>query len=232
MWLTAFTAAGAAAYAASTLLPVRGLHDWIVRGTRFRTDAGAIALTFDDGPHPERTPAILDLLAGADAKATFFLVGERAAEHPEIVRRIAREGHEIGNHSWSHPWMPKLSAGRIETELLRCQEVIAGITQQAPRIVRPPYGSRDFRFYRIASRLGLTPALWSLDSLDWTGASAARVLKRSRRAKGGDIVLLHDGNPRAESTIPALRHWLAELPRDACLAPLRPRTAACNNGLG
>lgn len=230
MWFTAFTTAGVAAYAASTLLPVRGLHDWIVGGAVFHAPAGTIALTFDDGPDPERTPAVLDLLAGAGAKATFFLLGEKAARYPDIVRRIAEDGHEIGNHSWSHPWMPGLSGGAIEAQLMRCQEVLAGITGRAPRMVRPPYGSRDFRFYRIARRLGLTPALWSVDSRDWAGAREDIVLKRARRAKGGDILLFHDGNPRAVGAIPALERWLAEPPGDARLLALRPPGAASPDG--
>lgn len=226
MLLSALTATGAAGYAASTLLPFRGFHDWVVGGAVFRAPPDEIALTFDDGPHPEQTPAILDLLARTGAKATFFLLGERAARYPDIVRRIASEGHAIANHSWSHPWMPKLSGGRIEAELARCQEVLQEITGQPPRFVRPPYGSRDFRFYRIARRLQLTPVLWSHDSLDWAGAGTERVLRRLRRAGPGDIVLLHDGNPRAAAAIPALERWLADPPRGARLAPLRPQGAA------
>lgn len=221
MWFTALTAASVAAYAASTLMPVRGLHDWIVGGAVFRAPADAIALTFDDGPHPERTPKVLDLLAGAGMTATFFLVGQNAARHPDVVRRIAAAGHEIGNHSWSHPWMPRLSARRIESELVRCQEALAGITGQVPRVVRPPYGSRDFRFYRIARRLELTPVLWSVDTRDWAGTAEDIVLKRARRAKGGDILLFHDGNPRATGAIPALKRWLAEPPQNVRFAPLR-----------
>lgn len=232
MLLTALTAAGIAGYATSTLLPVRGLHDWMVGGAIFRAPPDEVALTFDDGPHPEQTPAILDLLARTGTKATFFLLGERAARHPDIVRRIAGEGHTIGNHSWSHPWMPKLSGRRIEAELVRCQDVLLEITRQSPRFVRPPYGSRDFRFYRIARRLELTPVLWSLDSLDWAGVETERVLRRLRRAGPGDIVLLHDGNPRAADAIPALERWLANPPRNARLAPLRPNGMAMSGNGG
>lgn len=222
MWITALTTVGGGFYAASTLLPFPGLHDWMAGGAVFHAPADEIALTFDDGPHPERTPALLDLLAEAGVKATFFLIGECAARYPDIVRRIAREGHAIGNHSWSHAWMPKLSGSGIEAELARCQEVISKITGQPPRFVRPPYGSRDFRFYRIARRLELTPVLWSRDSLDWAGAGAERVLGRLNRAEAGDIVLMHDGGPRATGAIPALTRWLADLPDGVRLASLRP----------
>jgi peptidoglycan/xylan/chitin deacetylase (PgdA/CDA1 family) len=208
----ALLAAGAASYVASTVLPIRGLHDWLVGGAVFRLASPGVAPTFDDGPDPERTPALLDVLARAGAKATFFLVGKCAAAHPDLVRRIAGEGHAIGNHTFTHAWLPGLSARRIEAELARCQDVLADVTGARPRLVRPPYGQRDFRFYRIARRLGLTPVLWSLDSRDWTGASSETILRRARRAGPGDVVLLHDGDPRARGTLAALTEWLATPP--------------------
>lgn len=226
MWFASLTAAGIVGYAASTVLPIRGVHDWIVRGAQFRAPPDSIALTFDDGPHPERTPKILDLLAQTDAKATFFLIGAQAARYPDIVRRIAHEGHAIGNHSWSHPWLPGLSSRRIEIELTRCQETLETITGQPPRLVRPPYGSRDFRFYRIADKVGLTSTLWSLDSLDWAGAGVDLILKRLGRATAGDILLLHDGSPRAAGTFGALTQWLRSPPRTGRLAALPESTLA------
>jgi peptidoglycan-N-acetylglucosamine deacetylase len=210
MLLTALATGSVAAYAASTLLPVRGIHDWFYRQTLFSSGSDGIALTFDDGPHPEQTPALLDLLATADAKATFFVVGERAAQHPDIVRRIAGEGHAIGNHSWSHRWLPGLGSKKIEEELQRCQQVLGDILGQTPGLVRPPYGSRDFRFYRAASRLRMTPVLWSTDTRDWAGAGERHIFDNLRRARQGAIVLMHDGNPRAGASLPALRRWLAQ----------------------
>ena len=210
MLLTALATGSVAAYAASTLLPVRGIHDWFYRQTLFSSGSDGIALTFDDGPHPQQTPALLDVLAAADAKATFFVVGERAAQHPDIVRRIAREGHAIGNHSWSHRWLPGLSSSKIEEELLRCQQVLGDILGQAPGLVRPPYGSRDYRFYRAASRLRLTPVLWSTDTRDWAGAGERHILGTLSRARQGAIVLMHDGNARAAASLPALRQWFAQ----------------------
>lgn len=210
MLLTALATGSVAAYAASTLLPVRGIHDWFYRHTLFRSGSDGIALTFDDGPHPEQTPALLDLLAAAHAKATFFVVGERAAQHPDIVRRIAREGHAIGNHSWSHRWLPGLGSTKIHEELLRCQQVLGDILGQAPSLVRPPYGSRDFRFYRAARRLRLTPVLWSTDTHDWAGAGQQHIFDTLRRAPRGAIVLMHDGNARAAASLPALQQWFAQ----------------------
>lgn len=219
MWIELLSATGAAtaSYAfASTVLSFRGLHDWLVPGAVYRCGPGAIALTFDDGPHPERTPRVLDLLAQAKVHATFFLIGERAVAHPELVRRIAAEGHEVGNHSWSHARrLPFCSGRRIEAELSRCQDALAELTGVTPRLFRPPYGARDVRVYRIARALELTPVLWSVDSFDWAGVSAQRVLARARRARGGDVVLLHDGDPKAEGLLPALAEWLPALPAPA-----------------
>jgi peptidoglycan/xylan/chitin deacetylase (PgdA/CDA1 family) len=92
---------------------------------------------------------------------------------------------------------------------VRCQEALATITGTPPTLVRPPYGGRDFRFYRIARRLGLTPVLWSLDSRDWIGGDPPAVLARLGRVRAGDVVLLHDGDPGARSTAAALDRWLA-----------------------
>lgn len=226
MWLASLTAVGVAGYAASTLLPIRGIHDWVARGAVFRAPPESIALTFDDGPHPERTPRILDLLAQSAAKATFFLIGAQAEKHPDIARRIADEGHGIGNHSWSHPWLPGLSSRRIEDELTRCQDTLSAVTGKRPSLVRPPYGSRDFRFYRIASTLGLTPALWSRDTLDWAGAGPELIRKRLDGAAAGDILLLHDGSPRATGTADALSQWLGSSTPGGRLAALPEGTRA------
>lgn len=220
MLLTTFTALGGATYAASTLLPIRGIHDWLVGGAVFRIAPISVALTFDDGPNIEQTPVILDVLAKKDIKATFFLIGQRSVQHPEITRRIANEGHAIGNHTWSHSWLPIRSTRYIENELTSCQNALADITGEAPVLMRPPYGSRDFRMYRVARRLGLTPVLWSHDSHDWAGSSSKHILQRLQRTKDGDIVLCHDGNPRASGIVPALRQWLLQKPNSVRLATL------------
>lgn len=225
MLLTTFTAAGCITYAASTLLPIRGIHDWLVGGAVFRIAPGSVALTFDDGPDIEQTPAILDVLAEKGIRATFFLIGQRSVQHPEITRRIVNEGHSIGNHTWSHPWLPARSSRCIENELISCQNALADIIGKAPVLMRPPYGSRDFRMYRVARRLGLTPVLWSHDSHDWTGSSSKHILRRLQRANDGDIVLCHDGNPRAAGVVPALRQWLSQKPNGVRLTILTAHQA-------
>ncbi len=200
-------------YLSGTYLPFRGVHDLLVPGAIFRTSSAAVALTFDDGPHPRWTPQILDVLARANASASFFLIGENAARHPEIVRRIARDGHCIGNHGWSHRSMNRLSSRELAEEIDRCQGTIATIIGKPPRFLRPPFGRRDYRTYQAARDRGLTPALWSLDSHDWLHADAARIARRLRRASAGDVVLLHDGRPNAAATVSAATDLLAQLER-------------------
>jgi peptidoglycan/xylan/chitin deacetylase (PgdA/CDA1 family) len=220
--------AGAAAWAtSSTLLPIRGLHEWFGRESIWRCPSHAVALTFDDGPDPEKTQPLLDLLAAAHLRATFFVIGAKAMRWPALVGRIAAAGHTVGNHSFSHRSFPLLSSREITSELVRCNEVVETITGVTPRFVRVPYGRRDVRFYRIAARLGLTPVFWSLDTLDWLGSSSRRVAARASRARGGDIVLMHDGNPRAVSTPTALRLVLGRVRNTkvdvASMADLFPR---------
>src|SRR5207247_5030405 len=104
-------------------------------------DGPYIAMTFDDGPSATLTPQLLDLLAARHIKATFFVIGENVAEHPEIVERAAREGHEIGNHSWSHPNFGKMSEESVRSQLRRTDDAIKNATGKRPTLVRPPYGS-------------------------------------------------------------------------------------------
>ncbi len=173
-------------------------------------------LTFDDGPDPERTPRVLDVLAALDVRATFFLVGNRVARDGIVARRIDADGHEIGNHGWDHSPLVFCSRRTIREQLVRCQDAIAGAIGRPPNLVRPPYGRRDYRFYEEAQRLGLVPMFWSFDSADWLGLTADRLARRVSAASPGDIVLFHDGNPRADGLLgalePILRHHRHHLP--------------------
>lgn len=162
--------------------------------------AGEIALTFDDGPNPAWTPRLLDLLAEHGVKATFFMLGSRAEQEPELVRRVAAEGHLIGNHSWSHPNLARTAAVRVREELTRTNAVLEQITGERVRYFRPPFGARRPVVFSIARELGLTPVLWNAMTSDWSetdaekiaGALAKRIdgLKKSGWAAN---VVLHDG---------------------------------------
>lgn len=206
-------AAATLSYAASSLLPARGLHDVLVPGAVWRGPPDAVSLTFDDGPHPVWTPLVLDRLRKRGVHATFFVVGERVRAHPDIVARIADEGHAIGNHGWIHRSFLWNTTSAIRESIERCQHAVAEIVGAAPRWVRPPFGRRDFRLYRVLRRLELVPVLWSLDSLDWFRNDADAIRRRLRRAQRGDIVLMHDGRPDCAPLIHALDSLLDEFER-------------------
>src|SRR5205809_3396613 len=173
-------------------------------------DGPYIAITFDDEPSTVLTPKLLDLLAAHHIKATFFVIGENVAEHPEIVARAAREGHEIGNHSWSHPNFAKMSQESVRSQLQRTDDAIKNATGKRPTLLRPPYGSITEREKRwIHDEFGYEIILWDVDPLDWKRPGPAvvrsRILKETRP---GSIVLSHDIHP---GTIEAMPSTLDEL---------------------
>src|SRR5205807_7171098 len=139
-------------------------------------DGPYIAMTFDDGPSATLTPKLLDLLAAHHIKATFFVIGENVAEHPEIVARAAREGHEIGNHSWSHPNFGKMSDESIRRQLQQTDDAIKSATGRRPTLMRPPYGSTTTRQNRwIHAESGYNATLWEVDPNDWRRPAPAGV---------------------------------------------------------
>jgi peptidoglycan/xylan/chitin deacetylase (PgdA/CDA1 family) len=168
-------------------------------------DGPYIALTFDDGPNATLTPKLLDLLAAHHMKATFFVVGQNAADHPEILRRAVREGHEIGNHSWSHPNLGKMSDEAVRREVQKTDEAIFAAIGKHPTLLRPPYGSITARQkHWIHEEFGYRIIIWDVDPLDWKrpGPSVvtSRILKETR---AGSIVLAHDIHPPTLEAMPA-----------------------------
>jgi len=162
-------------------------------------------MTFDDGPSATLTPKLLDLLAAHHIKATFFVIGENVAEHPEIVERAAREGHEIANHSWSHPNFGKMSDEGVRRQLSRTDDAIKNATGVRPTLLRPPYGSITARQKRwIHDEFGYQIILWDVDPYDWKrpGPSVVcnRILKETRP---GSIVLSHDIHPGTIEAMPS-----------------------------
>lgn len=169
------------------------------------TDGPYIAMTFDDGPSATLTPKLLDLLAARHIKVTFFVIGENVAEHPEIVARAAREGHEIGNHSWSHPNLAKMSQENVRSQLQRTDDAIKNATGKRPTLMRPPYGSLTQREkHWIHDEFGYQIILWDVDPYDWKRPGPAvvrnRILKETRP---GSIVLSHDIHPGTIEAMPA-----------------------------
>ena len=155
-----------------------------------------VALTFDDGPHPEGTPAILSIPDGARARATFFLVGEQVSRRPELAREIHDRGHVIALHGYRHRLQLRLSAGAICEDLARGIDVIAAAVGEPPRLHRPPYGIYSGVGLALARELGLEPLLWSRWGKDWRRfTTPARIAARAVREVGsGDVILLHDAD--------------------------------------
>lgn len=157
-------------------------------------DVRSVALTFDDGPS-EDTERILDSLAALDVRAAFFMIGRQVERHPRIARRIVAEGHEVGNHSYSHPIFLYRSSAETRLQLERTQEIITATTGVRPRWSRPPCGVRTPAYFRAARDLGLRTVQWTVAGYDWRRRPAEQIaLDIVRRLSAGSIVLLHDGN--------------------------------------
>jgi peptidoglycan/xylan/chitin deacetylase (PgdA/CDA1 family) len=153
-----------------------------------------ISLTFDDGPHPQCTPEILEVLKSFEVKATFFLVGTNVRKYPVLSRKIAEEGHEIGAHSFWHRRMLFLSRGEVESEIDFAFEVIGDITGRKIELFRPPFGIHGYLLPKILKEKGAKLILWDVNSKDWkikdSETISASVI---RKVKGGSILLFHDG---------------------------------------
>ena len=211
-WGGALVTAGLSAYFTATFVASVPLGAPVL--TRLPAGAGdAVALTFDDGPHPDTTPRLLDILAAQDARATFFVLGEAASRHPHLVRRIRDEGHGIGIHGLRHQAMVLQSARAIEGDLreaLRRIESAAPTPPGAPpvRLLRPPYGFKSVTLGRVATRLGLRLVAWSANPHDYNPITVDALLARARaHLRPGVIVLLHE-RPHASATLDALPHLL------------------------
>lgn len=153
-------------------------------------DEKKIALTFDDGPHPYYTEQLLDGLKERGVVVTFFVTGEHAQLHPDIIERMSEEGHLIGNHTYSHMQLTNRNREEFKEELIKTNEIITGITGQEVIFVRPPYGSWDKSF---EAELNMFPVLWTVDPLDWSSTNAARITdKIVSRTEENDIILMHD----------------------------------------
>ncbi len=153
-----------------------------------------VALTFDDGPHATHTPRILNILNKYGAKATFYVLGERADRHPSIVGRIVNEGHEVGVHTWDHPSLTKVSRTEVISQMDRSLAAIAKGTSKKPRTMRPPYGAVNKSLADLfAQNYGMTTILWNVDTNDWRRPGVSVVTNHAvNNAKNGSIILLHD----------------------------------------
>lgn len=160
-----------------------------------------IALTYDDGPSPRNTPALLDALAEHNVRATFFLIGEHVRKQPDIAKQVAAAGHVIGNHTTMHPNLAKQNATRVREELERCQKTLQDTLGVEAKLFRPPYGARTPSALKIARSMGLTPVMWNITAKDWEPIGAAAIqaridagIAKHRRAGRASNVLLHDAS--------------------------------------
>lgn len=182
--------------------------------TRVATREAIMALTFDDGPDPEYTPRLLEILERYGAHATFFMTGEAAQAHPELVRRVAEAGHAIGNHSWDHPSFPLISGRERRAQIRACGKALFPYGE---RLFRPPYGEQNIASRIDAFLLGYQVIMFDVSTHDWCGGDAATIARQlERKIRPGSIVVLHDRLVDAldqsyfsrESTLEAVRMFL------------------------
>jgi len=159
-----------------------------------------LALTFDDGPNPAATPQLLEVLARHSIRATFFLIGNFVRLEPALTREIAAAGHVIGNHTMTHPFLPRYSSARIHSELAGCNAALEQTLGRKITLFRPPHGGRSPAVFRAAASLGLQTVQWNLIVGDWSAASSATIISRlekgiarHRRSGSGTNIVLHDG---------------------------------------
>ena len=178
--------------------------------------AKQIALTYDDGPNDPHTQRLLEVLARHEVRATFFLIGRYVRERPEIAREVAKAGHTIGNHTFTHPLLALKSAAAIRRELADCQAAIEDAAGVQCNLFRPPFGGRRPAVLRIARELRLEPVMWNVTGYDWNAPPAAAIEQKvERQIRGGDVILLHDGGHKQmgadrSQTVLATYHLIAK----------------------
>ncbi len=181
-------------------------------GQKFRhgsAEGKLVALTFDDGPHPQMTPQVLAALKEAGVPATFFMVGTMLEKYPEVARQVAAEGHEIGGHSHSHKPLTSRTREQVREEIMRTQAAIRQVTGEEARLFRPPFGTINGAIREICRENGLVMVLWSVDPEDWRARSSVEIETRvMKHAHGGAVVCMHDIKP---NTVAALPKLIAEL---------------------
>ncbi len=172
------------------------------------TDARAVAVTFDDGPHPTLTPLVLDVLADRGVRATFFLIGQQAEAHPDIVRQILDRGHELGNHTWSHATVVKATGAQVRREVLRGAEAVERLAGERPRWFRSPRGMLNGSVLRAAADLGQDVAMWSAQpDAGLLHDPAAATGQLVDALEPGAVYLFHDGTSgRTDRRLERRRH--------------------------
>jgi peptidoglycan/xylan/chitin deacetylase (PgdA/CDA1 family) len=173
--------------------------------SRVLVSGNYIAMTFDDGPHPQNTPRLLDILRARNVKATFYVIGRSVDLYPQIVRRTVAEGHEIGNHSYTHRLLSKLGDSELRQEMSRCHEAVGRAAGVRMRTMRPPYGGLLQRQRELVhAEFGYPTILWAVDPLDWKRPGPSVVTSRILSGtNAGSIVLAHDLHAQTVDAMPA-----------------------------
>jgi peptidoglycan/xylan/chitin deacetylase (PgdA/CDA1 family) len=182
--------------------------------------AGYVGLTFDDSP-TGNTQNLIDALRAAGLRATIFNIGQRAQNNATLVRAQLDAGLWIGNHTFTHPHLPTLTAAQVQSQLQQTQDVLQQATGAAPRLFRPPYGETNETVRSVARRLDLTEVLWDIDSEDWRGAPTAKIVEAASFLGAGMIILMHD-MPATAAAIPQIAADLAA--RRLCAGMISPET--------
>ncbi len=208
-WLAPGTARAASAGIA---LPVDLDTERLITVTGAPTQARLVAMTFDDGPHPTYTPALLDILKARRVRATFYVIGRNVARYPDIVKRMVDEGHEIGNHTWQHPLLSGLGNTAVLRELDRTSEAVFRAVRRIPVTMRPPYGGLTGpQRAMIHKEREMPTVLWSVDPEDWRRPGSSVVADRIvDGARPGAIILSHDIHKPTVQAMPAALDGLIE----------------------
>ena len=167
----------------------------------------AVALTFDDGPSPKTTPVALDLLKKYNAKGTFFMVGHAVEGNEDIIKRVIAEGHQIGNHSWDHPVLTKISLEKAKSQINDTTAALKKASGLDVHIMRPPYGAINGA---IQAEVDQSFILWDVDTLDWKNRNTASIMKEVRKAQPGSIILMHDIHQTTIDALPLILQYLTE----------------------
>jgi peptidoglycan/xylan/chitin deacetylase (PgdA/CDA1 family) len=191
---TAATSAGVTVASAAGARAVQTPPPSLKLIREWNTNRKLIALTFDDGPHPTITPQLIDLLKSKNAKATFFLIGPNVEKNPEIAKQIVDAGFEVGNHSWTHPTLSKLSDDKAREELTKTNDAIRQAAGTEVQVMRPPYGAANPKVQQLCDELGMRIICWNIDTNDWARNASAKAMEDIiiKNARDGSIVLMHD----------------------------------------
>lgn len=191
-------------------VPLRSLgQDGIFRSSQI--EKKQIALTFDDGPNKKWTEKYLELLKEKEVRATFFMLGKNAETYPELVQKIAADGHDIGIHSYDHNDLKKESFSSIQQDLIHSQDILTQITGNIPSLFRPPYGSIDSQVIQVAQEQGLLVVLWNVDPQDWLMDTKEQVAEAVlSHVKPGNIVVMHEGKSVTYGALPVIIDTLRE----------------------